>query len=118
MSPATVQFFENAFNETRFTKSIKNLDWKLNTSMKVVGQVSQVITEKSANETLNSGTKGKQNVQNRQVVAKMLPIEWVFASYGDNKNVGFRELIIALSESNFGSLFSTELVITLNEHMW
>lgn len=29
MSPATVEFFENSFEKTRFTKSIKNLDWKL-----------------------------------------------------------------------------------------
>lgn len=28
MSPAVVEFFENGFNETRFTKTIKNLDWK------------------------------------------------------------------------------------------
>ena len=29
MSPTIVEFFENAFNETRFTKKIKNIDWKL-----------------------------------------------------------------------------------------
>ena len=48
----------------------------------------------------------------------MLPIDWIFASYDGNTNVGFRELIISLSESPFDSLFSTELVITLNELMW
>ena len=51
-------------------------------------------------------------------MAKMLPLEWVFAKYGGNEAVSFRELVIALSESPFDSLFSTELVITLTEHIW
>jgi len=29
MSPATVEFFSNAFNTTRFTNNIRNLDWRL-----------------------------------------------------------------------------------------
>ena len=29
MSPAVVAFFENGFNESHFTKKIKNLDWKV-----------------------------------------------------------------------------------------
>ena len=29
MSPATVDFFGNAFNTTRFTNKVKNLDWQL-----------------------------------------------------------------------------------------
>ena len=29
MSPAIVEFFENGYNSTRFTKKIKNLDWRL-----------------------------------------------------------------------------------------
>ena len=98
MSPATVEFFENAFNETRFTKNIKNLDWKLGKTLKVFGQVSQVVTEKKANSKITNGYKDV-DMQNRQVLAKMLSIEWVFASYDGNTNIGFRELIIALSES-------------------
>ena len=27
MSPTIVNFFENSFNETRFTKRISNIDW-------------------------------------------------------------------------------------------
>ena len=27
MSPAVVEFFENGYNVTRFTKKVKNLDW-------------------------------------------------------------------------------------------
>ena len=37
MSPTIVEFFENSFNETRFTKKIKNLDWKLGRPLKVFG---------------------------------------------------------------------------------
>ena len=37
MSPTIVEFFENGFNETRFTKKIKNLDWKLGRPLKVFG---------------------------------------------------------------------------------
>ena len=48
----------------------------------------------------------------------MLPLEWVFAKYGGNEKINFKELVIALSESPFDSLFSTELVITLTEHIW
>ena len=33
MSPATVDFFDAGFNETRFTKKIKNLDWQLGTQL-------------------------------------------------------------------------------------
>lgn len=28
MSPATVSFFQNAFNETRFTRKVKNFEWR------------------------------------------------------------------------------------------
>ena len=51
--------------------------------MKVVGQVSQVITEEDINKKLLNGKKAKESVQNRQVVAKMLPLDWVFKKYGD-----------------------------------
>ena len=57
-------------------------------------------------------------MQSRQVLAEMLPIEWVFASHDGNENVGFRELIVALSEGQLDSIFSTELIVTLTEHMW
>ena len=60
MSPATVEFFENSFNETRFTKSIKNLEWKLGETLKVFGQVSQIVTEAQADEKLN-GQATKQD---------------------------------------------------------
>ena len=60
MTPATVEFFENSFNETRFTKSIKNLEWKLGETLKVFGQVSQIVTEAQADEKLN-GQATKQD---------------------------------------------------------
>ena len=53
MSPAIVEFFENGFNETRFTKQIKNLDWKLGESLQVIGQMSSAISEKKANLLVN-----------------------------------------------------------------
>lgn len=120
MTPATVEFFENAFNQTRFTKSVKNLQWQVGTQMEVVGQKSQVFNESIAAAQLKN-VKTKDNddeIQSRQVIAQMLPIEWVFAKYGGNEQVSFRELVVALSESPFDSLFSTELVITLTEHIW
>lgn len=46
MSPATVEFFENGFNETRFTKKVMNLDWKIGKTLNVIGQNDSVITVK------------------------------------------------------------------------
>jgi len=37
MSPAVVEFFENGYNVTRFTKKVKNLDWKLGNTLNVIG---------------------------------------------------------------------------------
>ena len=118
MTPATVEFFENAFNETRFTKEIKNLQWQVGNPMEVVGQKSQVVTEMIIATALKQDLDQDEETQSRQVVAKMLPLEWVFAKYGGNEKINFKELVIALSESPFDSLFSTELVITLTEHIW
>ena len=44
MSPTIVEFFENGFSETRFTRKIKNLDWKLGKPLKVFGQMRSVVT--------------------------------------------------------------------------
>ena len=52
MSPAVVEFFENGFNETRFTKKIKNLEWQTGKSYKVIGQMGSVITEREANRII------------------------------------------------------------------
>jgi len=49
MSPAIVEFFQNGFNVTRFTKSIKNLDWKLGSTLSVIGTRTSAISEKDAN---------------------------------------------------------------------
>ena len=48
----------------------------------------------------------------------MLSLDWVHADYKGYKNVGFRELIVALSVAPHESLFSTELCVTLIEHFW
>ena len=49
MSPAVVEFFQNGFNETRFTKKIRNLDWTMGKPMKVIGKMGSVMTEREAN---------------------------------------------------------------------
>lgn len=55
MSPAIVEFLQNGFNETRHTKSIKNLSWKLGDSLKVIGQQGSTISEKQANKIVTNG---------------------------------------------------------------
>jgi len=57
MSPATVEFFDQGFNETRFTKKVRNLDWKLGTTLKVIGQNDSVLTTKEANKLVSGGTR-------------------------------------------------------------
>ena len=47
MSPTIVAFFETAFYQTRYTKQIKNLDWKLGVSLKVFGRMSSIVTEEN-----------------------------------------------------------------------
>ena len=49
---------------------------------------------------------------------KMLSLTWVHAQSRGYKNVGYRELIVALSLAPHESLFDTELIITLIEHFW
>jgi len=55
MSPSVVEFFQNSFNKTRFTKSVKNLDWKLGDTLKVIGQDNSVITQELADKCINEG---------------------------------------------------------------
>ena len=84
MSPAVVEFFQNGFNETRFTKRIRNLDWTMGKPMKVIGRMGSVMTEKEANLIVTNGKPGSQSekVQNRQVDTKVLMIDWIYASQG------------------------------------
>ena len=44
MSPTIVEFFENSFNETRFTKKIKNLDWELGQNLTVLPSRNSIVT--------------------------------------------------------------------------
>ena len=44
MSPTIVEFFENGFNETRFTKKIKNLDWQIGSTLEVVPRMTSIVT--------------------------------------------------------------------------
>lgn len=49
MSPAVVLLFEYGYYQTRFTKQVKNLDWKRGDTLQAIGQNHSVITEKLAN---------------------------------------------------------------------
>lgn len=80
--------------------------------------MNSVISEASAAKAVAAASGSAEDVQNRQVTAKMLQIDWVFANYGGSTNVGIRELVVALAAAPHESLFSTELVITLAEHFW
>ena len=62
MSPATVDFFDAGFNETRFTKKIKNLDWKLGTQLEVLGQMDSVISEGSASKAISADSSSVEDV--------------------------------------------------------
>ena len=44
MSPATVEFFESAFNTTRFTNNVRNLDWQLGDTLQVFGSKSSAMS--------------------------------------------------------------------------
>ena len=50
--------------------------------MKVIGRMGSVMTEKAANNIVTGGNPGSQSekVQNRQVDAKVLMIDWIYAS--------------------------------------
>lgn len=83
MSPSVVKLFEDSFKLTRFTQGIKNADWRQGDILEVIGTQSSIIMEKDANTAIlksQSKTFGNAgNVQNRQVEAKMLQIDWIFA---------------------------------------
>lgn len=80
--------------------------------MKVIGKMGSVMTEREANWIVTNGHPGSQSetVQNRQVEAKVLMIDWIYASQGGLEQVGFRELVIELSKAPHESLFGTEFV--------
>ena len=58
------------------------------------------------------------DVQNRQVDARMLQIDWIFAENGGKEKVGFAEFVVALSKAPHESVFSTDLIKTLVDHFW
>ncbi len=49
MSPAVVEFFQDGYNVSRFTKAVKNLDWKSGETLQVIGQQHSVINQKKIN---------------------------------------------------------------------
>ena len=114
MSPTIVDFFENSFNKTRFTKKINNVYWQSTkgSNFKVIGKSDSVMTQKYANRTLNKNLNKEDTdqIQNRLVDTKMLQIGWVYENPQGKYPVGFRELIVALSDAKHESIFSTELI--------
>ena len=38
MSPAIAAFLQDGFSETRYTKKVKNLDWKIGKNLQVLGK--------------------------------------------------------------------------------
>ena len=92
-------------------------------NLEVFGTQSSVITEASSEALIAKGDKEEDKnksdeAQYRQVNVKMLSLEWVHADYKGLKDVGFKELILALAQAPSESLFGTELVITLVRHFW
>ena len=68
MSPAIVEFFDNAFNVTRFTKVVRNLDWELGDSLEVFSTNSSAVTQKLAGQLTNEGkpkAEESDEIQNR-----------------------------------------------------
>ena len=96
MSPAVVVLFQYGYYQTRFTKQVNNLDWKVDEKLRAIGQNHSIITEKSASDMLNNDPDDK-NTQKRLVEVQLLKIDWVYATYNEMKTVGFRELIVALA---------------------
>ena len=61
---------------------------------------------------------GNTKIQNRQVLLKMLPVNWLFTPNYDGSKSGRKSLVTALANAPHESLFSTELIITLVESFW
>ena len=122
MSPTIVELFGNAFNTTRFTRVVRNLDWRQGASLEVFGAQGTAMTQDLAQDCISDsksdGGEETGNIQNRQVDAKMLNLDWLHATYKGKEKVGFSELIAELAEAPDEALFATELVVTLVEHFW
>ena len=101
---------------------MQNVDWRLGESLEVIGQMSSVIREKEVNNLIKQRQKrmfgGASDVQNRNVVARMLQIDWIFAGHSRKKSTGFSDFVVALSKAPHESLFSTDLIHTLVDHFW
>ena len=108
MSPTVVSFFENCFLRTEFCQSVNNVDWDTGSSLYVFGRNSQIINEELTNLEITDGCPGSgkgTGRQNRQILLKMLRIDWIFA-----EGNGFGGLVTTLAKANTESVFSTELV--------
>ena len=57
MSPATLEFFHNAFHRTRFTQRIENLKWPAGVALQVYGTRNSAITQSITEEALYQGKK-------------------------------------------------------------
>lgn len=51
-SPSVVQFFQGSFNQTRFTKRVKTLQWNINENQQVIGKKTSDLTEKEVNSLI------------------------------------------------------------------
>ena len=106
--------------ETERTETVNNCNWVLKQQLEVFPSKSSVITETKANQILASRRKssGTKKIQNRQVLLKMLPVNWLFVPSYDGGKSGRKSLVTALANAPHESLFSTDLVITLVESFW
>ena len=120
LSPAILNFFEEGFIETERTDSVKNADWLLGETLEVFGDSSSTMTEQKASRVLAKHRRKKRSgkVQNRQVVLKMLAVNWLYGNNYDGTSQGVGNLVTALAKAPHETLFSTDLVITLVDSFW
>ena len=90
--------------------------------MEVIGSMSSVVMEKSVNKYIQKQQKKilseAGDVQNRQVEARMLQIDWIFAQALGKQKCGFADFVVLLGTAPHESLFSTDLIKTLVNHFW
>ena len=75
VSPKITKFFENGFNETKFTKRTNNLDWDIESDIKVFGYNSLGVN----NDLFHSLMKSTSGVKENTIVKiNVLKIGWIF----------------------------------------
>ena len=79
MSPAMQDFLQASLISNRFTKEVDSIRREHDAAIQVIGQGNTSISVDELEKTLVEGVDEKE-LEFKEVVAKMIPIQWIYQS--------------------------------------